>query len=128
MNVTGGVDGSLERQYGTPDRLERRSAFWAPPAEGESPHARIIAELRQRGARNVLEVGAGTGQFAATVAAEAGIHVVATDASPGMVRAGAERGVESRQADVRSSRSKTAHSTRYWPCGCCTTCRISTGR
>lgn len=90
----------LERQYGTESRLATRSSFWAPSPPGESPQDIAIAALRASGAREVLEIGCGRGQFAERMQAELGVHVLATDQSEAMVRATARRGVRSELADA----------------------------
>jgi 2-polyprenyl-3-methyl-5-hydroxy-6-metoxy-1,4-benzoquinol methylase len=68
----------LGRQYGTKDRLQTRSAFWAPSAPGESPQDIAIEALRVSAATDILEIGCGTGQFAERMQRELGAQVLAT--------------------------------------------------
>lgn len=90
----------LERQYGTEDRLRTRSSFWAPSPPGESPQDIAIEALRVSGARQVLEIGCGRGQFAERMQAGLGVDVLATDRSEAMVRATAAHGVRAEVADA----------------------------
>jgi SAM-dependent methyltransferase len=90
----------LGRQYGTKDRLQTRSAFWAPSAPGESPQDIAIEALRVSAATDILEIGCGTGQFAERMQRNLGAQVLATDRSPAMVQATAERGVAAQIADA----------------------------
>lgn len=84
----------MDRQYGTPERLETRSSFWSPSPVGESPLDVATDSLRTAGARRVLEIGCGTGGFAESLQAELGAQVLATDQSEAMVAAAAQRGLE----------------------------------
>lgn len=90
----------LERQYGTLTRLQTRSSFWAPSPPGQSPQDIAIEALRASGARDILEIGCGTGQFAERMRHDLGANVLATDRSPAMVEATAQRGVRAEIADA----------------------------
>jgi len=90
----------LDRQYGTEQRLQARSSFWAPSPPGQSPQDIAIEALGASGAREVLEIGCGRGQFAERIQTELRLHVLATDRSAAMVTATAGRGVRSEVADA----------------------------
>jgi len=84
-----------------PDNLETRTSVWQADTPGRSPQDLALKALRQVGAKQVLEVGSGTGAFAARMAKEIDCEVVATDSSAAMVSASRSLGVAAILADVR---------------------------
>jgi SAM-dependent methyltransferase len=92
----------VRRQYASTDRLETRMAVWRPAADGRTPQDVALAALAAVKPASLLEVGSGTGAFAARCANELGCHVVALDASADMVAASRRRGVEAVLGDVEN--------------------------
>ena len=92
---------NVREQYGTTDRLKARISVWRPGADGRTRQDVAIEALRAVAPVRWLEVGPGTGRFAARCAAELGCKVIGADASPAMVAATREAGVQAVQADVQ---------------------------
>jgi SAM-dependent methyltransferase len=91
----------VREQYRSTERLETRASVWRPDAEGRWPQDVALAALAASKPERLLEVGCGTGAFAARCAAELGCHVVALDSSPEMVSAAKALGVEAMVGDVQ---------------------------
>ncbi|MDO9455948.1 class I SAM-dependent methyltransferase [Nocardioides sp.] len=94
--------GQVQTQYRTEEGLTTRSSVWHPTADGREPAAEALAEVVAAAPQRVLEIGCGTGAFAARVAAalpDAG--VVAVDQSPRMVELTASWRLEARVADAQ---------------------------
>lgn len=89
-------------QYASTDRLETRMAVWHPDADGRAPQDVSLAALAAATPGRLLEVGCGTGAFAARCAQELGCDVVALDASPDMVAETQRRGVNAVLGDVQA--------------------------
>ncbi len=83
----------VRRQYACTDRLATRSSVWRDDPASPSPQDVAIAALAALPTRRLLEVGCGTGAFAARCLAELGCDVTALDLSPAMVEATLARGV-----------------------------------
>jgi methylase of polypeptide subunit release factors len=81
-------------QYRTTARLETRMSVWRPGPDGRTPQDVVIDALAEAGPRRLIEVGCGTGAFAARCARELGCQVVALDASPAMVETTRALGVD----------------------------------
>ncbi len=92
--------GWVAGEYTDPARLAGRAAFWTDRV-GPQPQELALERVLALRPRRVLEVGCGPGEFAQSLSA-AGISVVATDASPQMVRRAAARGLDARVADVQA--------------------------
>ncbi|HSU75135.1 MAG TPA: class I SAM-dependent methyltransferase [Terrabacter sp.] len=91
--------GTVGTQYARVERLETRRSVWGPGPEGVSPVDVLRTLVVASGARRVLEVGCGTGQFARSVLDEApGTDYLATDLSPAMVEATRALGVRAEVA------------------------------
>jgi SAM-dependent methyltransferase len=88
-------------QYRSPERLETRISVWQPGADGRTPQDVALAHLAAAAPGRLLEVGSGTGAFAARCVAELGCDVVALDASAEMVRATQARGVHAVIGDIQ---------------------------
>ena len=88
-------------QYATTERLEARMAVWSPAADGRTPQDVALAALTAVRPARLLEVGPGTGAFAARCAKELGCHVIALDASADMVAATRAQGIEAVLGDVQ---------------------------
>ena len=89
-------------QYAEEGNLATRAAVWQPGEDGLDPSTEALALLVEAGPQRVLEVGCGTGAFAARVAAalpEA--SVVATDQSARMVEVTEARGLQARVSDIQ---------------------------
>lgn len=94
---------SVARQYATTVNLDTRRAVWGPGPEGLSPVDLLRDTVLGCCPGRVLEIGCGTGQFAASVTdAAPSVDYVATDASPVMVEATLSRGVDAQRADAES--------------------------
>ncbi|MEW1953033.1 class I SAM-dependent methyltransferase [Terrabacter sp. NPDC080008] len=90
---------AVGEQYASTERLETRRGVWGPGPEGVSPVDVLRTLVVSSGARRVLEVGCGTGDFARSVLdAAPGVDYVATDLSPAMVKATRALGVTSEVA------------------------------
>ncbi len=92
----------VRRQYATEDPLETRRSVWHPTLDGRDPSCEALSAVVATSPTSVLEVGCGTGAFAARLAAalpEA--RVVAVDQSERFVELTRSRGVETRVADVQ---------------------------
>ena len=86
--------GTVGTQYASVERLHTRRSVWGPGPEGVSPVDVLRTLVVASGARRVLEVGCGTGQFARSVLDGApGTDYLATDLSPAMVEATRALGV-----------------------------------
>jgi SAM-dependent methyltransferase len=92
---------AVREQYSSTARLETRRSVWQPDADGRTAQDVAVAALAELRPRRLLEVGPGTGAFAARCAAELGCEVVAVDSSPAMVAATAAAGVEAMLGDVQ---------------------------
>ncbi len=91
----------VRAQYSREDPLETRRAVWQPAADGRDPTQIALAVARASGARDILEIGCGTGAFAERLAAEhPDATVVATDQSQRFVALTAARGVVAQVADA----------------------------
>ena len=88
-------------QYRSPERLETRISVWRPGADGRTPQDVALAQVAAAAPGRLLEVGSGTGAFAARCLAELGCDVVALDASAEMVRATQARGVHAVIGDIQ---------------------------
>jgi len=67
----------------------------------KAAHRKLVEQAELASAQQVLEVGCGTGAFAARCASELGCEVTALDASPEMVAATRARGIEAAVGDVQ---------------------------
>lgn len=95
-------DAELATQYDTTDRLVTRSSAWRDTPDGRNPKRAALAAILAEKPDAYLEIGCGTGEFAASVReALPGAHVVATDRSAGMALAAAQHpGVLSQVAEA----------------------------
>ena len=91
----------VERQYRSTAKLETRMSVWRPGAGGRTPQDVVIDALAETRPGRILEVGCGTGVFAARCSRELGCEVVALDSSPAMVEETSARGVDAVLGDVR---------------------------
>lgn len=92
----------VRAQYATEERLQTRESVWHPTADGRDPSTEALAVVVAARPAAVLEVGCGTGAFAARIGAalpDAGL--VAIDTSERLVELTASRGIEARVADVQ---------------------------
>lgn len=102
--MSGGIDdpAAVRAQYAHEGNLEARRTVWRPAADGRDPTRIAAAVVRASGARDILEVGCGTGAFAERLAADnPGATVTAIDQSARFVELTAARGVDARTADVQ---------------------------
>jgi ubiquinone/menaquinone biosynthesis C-methylase UbiE len=94
-------------QYADEGNLETRRAVWRPGPSGVEPLDLVVDEVRSalppgRGMPDVLEVGCGTGAFAARLREELpGVALLAVDQSPRLVEIARERGVTAQLQDVQ---------------------------
>jgi len=93
----------VREQYRTEWRLATRRSVWRPAPDGSSPHDAAAASVGVDVRGGILEVGCGTGEFAARIAAEhPAANVTATDSSERFVDLAAGRGLRAELADVQS--------------------------
>lgn len=94
---------AVRAQYATEENLDIRRSVWLPTAEGKHPGSEALAAITTLQPGRVLEVGCGTGEFAArVVSALPDAEVVAIDQSERLVDVTATRGVTARVADVQA--------------------------
>lgn len=94
--------GRVAEQYRDESRLQTRRSVWRNSADGRNPQDSAAAAVRAASPARILEVGCGTGVFAARLAAEnPHATVTATDLSERFVALTAERGVGAQRADVQ---------------------------
>ena len=92
----------VARQYRTESRLDTRRSVWRDSADGRNPQDAAARAVAGAAPGSVLEVGCGTGVFAARVMQENPQAVVlATDRSPRFVELTTARGVRAQPADVQ---------------------------
>ena len=97
----------VRAQYADETNLETRRAVWRAGPSGVDPLDLVVSAVRgalpaQRGMPDVLEVGCGTGTFAARlVEALPGIALLAVDQSPRFVELTRQRGVPAQVQDVQ---------------------------
>ena len=93
---------SVRAQYATEANLDLRRSVWLPTLDGRHPGCEALATIVSARPTAVLEVGCGTGEFAARVAsALPDTDLVAIDQSERLVEVTSSRGVASRLADVQ---------------------------
>ncbi len=93
---------ALRLQYATEQSLELRRSVWHPSIDGRDPSTSALDAIVAVDPTTVLEVGCGTGCFAARVqASRPGIRLTAVDQSSRFVELTAGRGVEAKRADVQ---------------------------
>jgi ubiquinone/menaquinone biosynthesis C-methylase UbiE len=93
---------TLRAQYATEQNLETRRSVWHPSIDGRDPSTSALDSIMSAQPTTVLEVGCGTGYFAARIqASRPGIRLTAIDQSARFVEITAGRGVESMLADVQ---------------------------
>jgi SAM-dependent methyltransferase len=92
----------LRSQYLTEDNLETRRSVWHPTADGRDPTTEALDAVVAEQPLRVLEVGPGTGGFAARVAAALpGVRLTAIDQSARFVELTRARGIDAREGDVQ---------------------------
>jgi SAM-dependent methyltransferase len=97
----------VRSQYAEEGNLETRRSVWRPGPSGVDPLDLVVEAVRaalpmHRGMPDVLEVGCGTGAFAARVADQVpGIALLAVDQSPRFVELTRGRGVPAQVQDVQ---------------------------
>jgi len=93
---------TVRAQYATEANLDLRRSVWMPTLDGRHPGCEALATIEAAQPSSMLEVGCGTGEFAARVrSALPGTELVAVDQSERLVDVTATRGVTARQADVQ---------------------------
>ena len=92
----------VRQQYATEDNLQTRLSVWHATLDGREPSTEALGVVVAAHPTAVLEVGCGTGAFAARIgAALPDADLVAIDLSERLVDLTASRGVEARLADVQ---------------------------
>jgi ubiquinone/menaquinone biosynthesis C-methylase UbiE len=92
----------VRSQYLTEENLETRRSVWHPTAEGRDPTTEALDAVVAENPLRVLEVGPGTGGFAARVAAALpGVRLTAIDQSARFVELTRARGIDAREGDVQ---------------------------
>lgn len=93
---------AVREQYATETHLDLRRSVWLPTAEGRHPGCEALTAIQRAAPARVLEVGCGTGEFAARlVQALPDAEVVALDQSQRLVDLTARRGVVAQVGDVQ---------------------------
>lgn len=90
----------VRREYENEQGLTTRRALWAN-TDGTDPWEVAFDAVKEVGARRVLEVGAGPGEFAERLGCDLGAEVIAVDLSPRMVELARARGIDARLGDVQ---------------------------
>ena len=92
----------VRSQYLTEDHLETRRSVWHPTADGRDPTTEALDAIVAEQPLRVLEVGPGTGAFAARIAAALpGVRLTAIDQSARFVELSRARGVDAREGDAQ---------------------------
>ena len=92
----------VRSQYLTEENLETRRSVWHPTADGRDPTTEALDAVVAEQPRRFLEVGPGTGGFAARVAAALpGVRLTAIDQSAHFVELTRARGIDAREGDVQ---------------------------
>ncbi|WP_370247765.1 class I SAM-dependent methyltransferase [Nocardioides sp.] len=92
---------NVEEQYADEQHLLRRRAVWRPGPDGRDPQQVALKALLADAPDTVVEIGCGTGAFAARVRdAAPGLDYLATDASARMVELAAATGVRAEVAQA----------------------------
>lgn len=94
---------SVRAQYSDEARLNTRRSVWHPTLDGREPSTVALDEIRDARPSRVLEIGCGTGGFAARLLdAIPGVDLVAVDQSRRFVELTERRGVPAQVADIQS--------------------------
>ena len=102
MNDTTTDTAAVRSQYATEDNLQTRMSVWHPTADGREPTCEALDAVLAAAPTSVLEVGCGTGAFAARVAAALpDAQLVAVDQSPRLVELTRSRGVKAHVGDLQ---------------------------
>jgi ubiquinone/menaquinone biosynthesis C-methylase UbiE len=92
----------VAEQYRDESRLQTRRSVWRDSVDGRNPQDTAAAAVRAARPRRILEVGCGTGAFAARLASEnPDATLIATDQSERFVEMTSARGVRAQVADVQ---------------------------
>ena len=91
----------VQWEYASEERLAVRNETYKDLAEGISAEDVMFDAVREADPQRMLEVGCGTGEFAARIREEIGAEVCAVDVSPRMVELSRARGLDARLADVQ---------------------------
>jgi ubiquinone/menaquinone biosynthesis C-methylase UbiE len=92
----------VRSQYLTEENLETRRSVWHPTADGRDATTEALDAIVADHPLRVLEVGPGTGGFAARVAAALpGVRLTAIDQSERFVELTRARGIDAREGDVQ---------------------------
>jgi ubiquinone/menaquinone biosynthesis C-methylase UbiE len=92
----------VREQYLTEDNLETRRSVWHPTADGRDPTTEALAAIVADNPLRILEVGPGTGMFAARLAAALPDASLATiDQSEHFVEMTRARAIDSRLGDAQ---------------------------
>lgn len=96
---------TVRAQYADEGALEARRGVWHPTTDGRDPTTEALQAVEEHVAGSpppylALEVGCGTGAFAARLDALSGVEVLATDTSGRMVDLASRRGVAACWADA----------------------------
>jgi len=101
MSTTMNDRAAVRRQYAHEDNLELRRSIWLPAADGRDPATEALAAIAAEKPDRILEVGAGTAEFAARMsAALPDTELIVTDQSKRFVALARRRGLTSKVADV----------------------------
>jgi len=90
----------VQWEYASEERLAKRNAITRDLIAGDDPEEHVFRAVAETHPRRVLDVGCGTGELAARVAASLGAEVAAVDLSARMVELARERDVDARVGDV----------------------------
>lgn len=92
----------VRSQYLTEEFLETRRTVWHPTADGREPATEALHLIVEERPSRVLEVGPGTGHFAARIAAALpDATIAAIDQSARFVELTRAHGIDARQGDVQ---------------------------
>jgi SAM-dependent methyltransferase len=91
----------VQWEYASEERLRTRNATYRELSDGPTAEDAAVEAVVEVAPQRVLDVGCGTGEIGARLAAELSAEVVAVDLSARMVQIARERGLTASVADVR---------------------------
>jgi SAM-dependent methyltransferase len=90
----------VQWEYASEERLAKRNAITRTLTAGDNPEEHVFRAVAEARPERFLDVGCGTGELAARVAADLGAEVAGVDTSSRMVELTRQQGVDAAVADA----------------------------